>query len=101
MRFNEPVNGITTDSGTLRRVRGGQSSSYGPVREGAWSCQDGDGSATSCESGSVRKATLNLTHPLVVSRTYSMMLNPEFCLSATDLAGNPFIRDESWIHITP
>ena len=46
VRFNEPVNGITTESATMRRVRGGQSDSYGPVRDGAWSCQDGDGAAT-------------------------------------------------------
>jgi hypothetical protein len=100
VRFNEPVNGITTESATLRRARGGQSVSYGPVRDGVWSCQDGVGAATSCESGSVRRATFAMTHPFVASRNYVLTLNPEFCLSATDLAGNPFIRDQRWIHIS-
>jgi hypothetical protein len=100
VRFNEPVNGITSESATMRRVRGGQSDSYGPVRDGTWSCQDGDGAATSCESGSVRRATFAMEHPFVASRNYVLTLNPEFCLSATDLAGNPFIRDQEWIHIT-
>jgi hypothetical protein len=96
--FNEPVNGITAATGTLRRLIGPlRNPTYGPIVPGAWTCADDQGARTSCRSGTVQSAEFTPTHPLKPSENYSMTLNPEHSLGLTDLAGNPCKRDEEWL----
>ena len=97
VRFNEPVNGLTNTSGTVRieevEITGGE----GPVITGTWdNCKTGAGAATDCLTGSVRKASFHPDTALEPGefepQYYRLDINPEHNLDVTDLAGNPFDR---------
>ena len=93
--FSQGVNGITSDSAVVRMLledRSGESE--GPVLPGAWTCRTGLRAPTDCETGTVRTARFYPTDPLDPSKIYQVMLNPEFSLAVTDLAGNPFRREQ-------
>jgi Bacterial Ig-like domain len=100
--FNEPVNGITAATGTLRRLIGPlRDPTYGPIILGAWTCADDTGATASCRSGTVQSAEFTPTRPLKPSENYSLALNPEHSLGLTDLAGNPLKRHEEWLSTSP
>jgi hypothetical protein len=40
-------------------------------------------------------------NPLAPGREYVVALNPQFSLDVTDLAGNPFDRDENYVETAP
>ena len=96
LTFNEAVNGINADSVTLRRYDYPDS---GPILPGTWTCATATGAATSCATGSVRKATFDPTADLTEFETYVMELNPEHQLAVTDLAGNPFDREQLYLSV--
>lgn len=59
--FDEPVNGIHSDSVTVRRY---DHPSIGEPLAGVWSCADGDGTAADCLTGKVRSASWRPDSPL-------------------------------------
>ncbi|HEY7042708.1 MAG TPA: Ig-like domain-containing protein [Nocardioidaceae bacterium] len=87
--FNESVNGIDTNSATLRKVG---FPNDGPKIAGAWACKTAAGANTNCKTGSVKKATFTPNAALESFTSYNVELNPEHSLGVTDLAGNPFRR---------
>jgi hypothetical protein len=97
VRFNEPVQGLTRDSATVRLVEMPLIGGAGPVITGTWGrCLTGSGTASNCVTGRIRKASFHPDEPLEPSEAepmyYQLDLNPEHTLDATDLAGNPFDR---------
>jgi hypothetical protein len=97
--FSENVNGITSSSAVVRRMFGFFTD--GPVIPGTWACTRGTGAVTNCQTGRVRTARFTPTDPLVASSRYSVTFNPEFSLSVTDLAGNPFNGEELSGQVAP
>jgi hypothetical protein len=93
--FSEDVNGISSGSVLVRRLIG--DIDHGPPIAGAWVCRDVTKARTDCRTGTVRTASFRPTSPLAPRREYVVTLNPEFSLDVTDLAGNPFRRDEVYI----
>jgi hypothetical protein len=49
---------------------------------------------TDCATGQVRTARFSPNGPLAGSSYYTVILNPEFSLGVTDLAGNPVIAED-------
>jgi len=97
--FTEDVNGITPSSVLVRMLIG--LSGHGPPLPGAWVCRDAANALTDCQTGKVRVARFRPTDPLAAEREYTMTLNPEFSLDVTDLAGNPFRREELYFQTAP
>ena len=89
MTFDEAVNGISTDTAVVRVFVG--ENTNGPNVAGSWTCRDVANALTDCQDGSVRSARFRSDRPLGPT-SYLVMLNPEFSLAVTDLAGNPFRR---------
>ena len=102
MTFSETVNGITSTSIVVHRLVGnGDVFTSTEVTPGTWACRNGSAAVVNCETGRVRTARFTPTHPLAASSDYSVVLNPEFSLGVTDLAGNPFRRDEQYFQTAP
>ena len=97
LTFDEAVNGINADSATLRHYDYPDS---GPILPGTWTCATGTGAATSCATGDVRTATFDPTADLTESDNYVLELNPEHQLAVTDLAGNPFNRQQVYVFVS-
>jgi len=95
VRFSEDVNGITASSVLVRMLIGDVD--HGPPVPGAWVCRDAANALTDCQTGRVRVARFRPTDPLAAEREYTVTLNPEFSLDVTDLAGNPFRREELFV----
>jgi hypothetical protein len=91
--FGEPVNGLSDTSVTVQRDNPDTGADPGPLLDGNWLCRTGSGTATSCTTGRVRKATFRPAAPFHPNQYYLVTLNPEHSLEVTDLAGNPFDRD--------
>jgi hypothetical protein len=82
--FNEPVNGISNGSATLRPY--GSSTS---TVAGSWECVDAAGGPTDCLTGHVSTATFDPELPLAEFALYVLEVNPAGSLGVTNLAGNP------------
>jgi len=95
VRFSEDVNGITSSSVVVQMLIGDVD--HGPPVPGAWVCRDAANALTDCQTGRVRVARFRPTDPLAAEREYTVTLNPEFSLDVTDLAGNPFRREELFV----
>ena len=74
---------------------------YGPPLPAAWVCRDAANALMDCQAGMVRVARFRPTDPLAAGREYTVTLNPEFSLDMTDLAGNPFRREELFVLTAP
>ncbi len=96
VQFDENVNGINANSVTLRRSN---FPTNGPVLPGTWTCVNGSGASTSCATGTVRAATFDPTANLAEFESYVMEFNPEHQLAVTDLAGNPFDREQLYFSV--
>jgi hypothetical protein len=94
LSFPEIVNGITSDSALVRRVPRREGTPLGPAVPGTWTCTDDQRRSTDCAVGKVHHAAFHPALPLTTRRTYAVVLNPEHFLSVTDLAGNPYDRDD-------
>jgi Bacterial Ig-like domain len=93
LTFNEAVNGINQTSVSVRRIS--ILNSYeGPDLVGRWRCKTGSGTVTGCAHGRVREAIFRPVTDLHHRRYYTVELNPQHSLAVTDLAGNPFDRDQ-------
>ena len=97
--FSENVNGVTSSSVLVRRLIG--DFDQGPPIAGAWVCRDRAKALTDCQTGAAVVARFWPTDPLAPRREYVVTLNPEFSLDVTDLAGNPFRREENYVQTAP
>lgn len=96
--FGEDVVGLTEQSAVMVRWNGYPAS--GEPLAGSWSCADAQGSSVDCLTGPLRSARFVPAAPLDQGASYALVLNPERVLSLTDLAGNPFDRDQFLVFIS-
>ena len=104
--FTEDVNGITFPSAVVRQLLGdpeldADPNTLGPVLAGTWTCETHGSAVTDCETGQVRTAKFAPLDPLEESSYYTVILNPEFLLGVTDLAGNPVIAEDLTVRTRP
>jgi hypothetical protein len=104
--FTEDVNGITSHSAAVHQALGDPEldvdpTTLGPALVGTWTCQTRDGAATDCETGQARTARFTPADPLAASSYYAVIVNPEFSLDVTDLAGNPVIAEDLTVRTRP
>ena len=99
VRFNEPVNGITTESGTMRQGAGRTVRLVRSCPRGHLVLPGRRRSGNELRVGQRAEGDVRPGHiRFVASRNYVVDAEPGVLSQRTDLAGNPFVRDEMDSH---